>query len=103
MTSEPDPKIIDLIQASAKEALAIEGGARFQSLEFFPPRTDTVGFPFADRQQERRTSRRAFFDTSHSFLLSSLSSSWCSPAPVLFVGPWRPKRTRWFAHFWENV
>lgn len=43
MTSEPDAKIIDLIQASAKEALAEGAAAGFQSLEFFPPRTDTVG------------------------------------------------------------
>lgn len=41
MTPEPDAKIIDLIQASAKEALT-EGVANFQSLEFFPPRTETV-------------------------------------------------------------
>lgn len=42
MTSEPDAKIIDLIQASAKEALAEGSAAGFRSLEFFPPRTDTA-------------------------------------------------------------
>lgn len=45
MTSQPDAKIIDLIQASAKEALSgdgVGGDGGFQSLEFFPPRTDMV-------------------------------------------------------------
>lgn len=43
MSTEPDPKIIELIQASAKDALP-EGQTGFQSLEFFPPRTDTVRY-----------------------------------------------------------
>lgn len=43
MSTEPDPKIIDLIQASAKDALP-GGDSGFQSLEFFPPRTDTVRY-----------------------------------------------------------
>lgn len=43
MTPENDAKIIDLIKASAKEGLSSEGNAsQFQSLEFFPPRTDQV-------------------------------------------------------------
>lgn len=46
MSNEMDAKIIDLIQANAKEALANEGATRsqFQSLEFFPPRTAEVRF-----------------------------------------------------------
>lgn len=46
MTSPPDTKIIELIQASAREVLSGDetgGVSGFQSLEFFPPRSDTVG------------------------------------------------------------
>lgn len=44
MSSQTDAKIIDLIQAHAKEALTNDaaGSPQFQSLEFFPPRTPEV-------------------------------------------------------------
>lgn len=44
MSAPMDAKIIDLIQAHAKEALTSDGAGspQFQSLEFFPPRTPEV-------------------------------------------------------------
>ncbi|CBN79552.1 conserved unknown protein [Ectocarpus siliculosus] len=61
MSSEPDTKIIDLIQASAKEALT-EGGAGFQSLEFFPPRTDTGVMNLMDRLGRMKATKPLFVD-----------------------------------------
>lgn len=44
MSTDTDPKIIDLIKGCAKDALASDKPAsgQFQSLEFFPPRTSEV-------------------------------------------------------------
>lgn len=51
MSPTEDPKIIDLINGVAKDVLTSEGDGAvrasppFQSLEFFPPRTDKVYVP----------------------------------------------------------
>lgn len=50
MSFSEDPKIIDLINSVAKDAVEGDGKTSapkniFQSLEFFPPRTDTVRHP----------------------------------------------------------
>eukprot|EP00903_Cladosiphon_okamuranus_P011186 g10555.t1 len=62
MNSEPDAKIIDLIQASAKEALAEGSASGFQSLEFFPPRTDTGVKNLMDRLGRMKATKPLFVD-----------------------------------------
>lgn len=73
MSSPTDAKIIDLIQAHAKEALTSDGAEspQFQSLEFFPPRTPEV--------------TQAFISIHPSFLSSRLSLT------LLRWPTWRPR------------
>lgn len=68
MSPTEDPKIIDLINGVAKDVLTSEGDGAvrasppFQSLEFFPPRTDKGVKNLMDRLGRMKASKPLFVD-----------------------------------------